>query len=162
MPRETSSLGRAGWRSGPRKSGIFRRGKTPGMAFPWPLVGGLVSAVVADPGGAFAGTKRRGLAMPGFRQSGGPVAHENQLLMKTLAPPPRPVFGGAGHYAPARLPLHFALGSCIMPRVVALRVDCVFRLGYGEKRADLHSEKGSRTWQDFELMGSNRSCSLRP
>ena len=44
MPRETSSLGRAGWRSGPRKSGIFRRGKTPGMAFPWPLVGGLVSA----------------------------------------------------------------------------------------------------------------------
>ena len=94
MPRETSSLGRAGWRSGPRKSGIFRRGKTPGMAFPWPLVGGLVSAVVADPGGAFAGTKRRGLAMPGFRQSGGPVAHENQLLMKTLAPPPRPVFGG--------------------------------------------------------------------
>jgi hypothetical protein len=26
---------------------------------------------------AFAGTKRRGLAMPGFRQSGAPVAHEN-------------------------------------------------------------------------------------
>jgi len=47
---------------------------------------------------ASAGTKRRGLAMPGFRQSGGPVAHENsgtyplegQLLMKTLAPTPAP------------------------------------------------------------------------
>jgi hypothetical protein len=33
---ETSSLGRAGWRSRPRKSGIFRRGQTAGISCPLP------------------------------------------------------------------------------------------------------------------------------
>ena len=71
---------------------------------------------------AFAGTKRRGLAMPGFRH------REDQLLMKTLAPP----FAGRDSHPLDDMPnfmnsSHDSLPSD-QPFLVALFVLCTMQM----------------------------------